>query len=172
MVLNTQAVDYTKDWAIHEQESCSYHKIIKYEIGKGTNLRQQTGLNKVGKRYRVTQKGTETFQKTFVQIMEQLTYGRYKVKPGIYELDEDLRQRVGTAQNTEEIIEEFQEVLDKACKTSYRLIRTIEKEPHHKTVPWWTQRLTIFNKKVNVQRRRYQRRKGTMGYENIGKNNT
>ena len=63
-VLNTQAVDYLKDWAIHEQESCSDHKIIKYEIGKGMNLHQQTGLNKVGKKYRVTQKGTEKFQKT------------------------------------------------------------------------------------------------------------
>jgi alkylated DNA nucleotide flippase Atl1 len=42
-VLNTQAVDYIKDWAMHEQESCSDHKIIKYEIGNGINLRQQAG---------------------------------------------------------------------------------------------------------------------------------
>ena len=42
-VLNTQAVDNIKDWAIHEQESCSDHKIIIHEIGKGINLRQQTG---------------------------------------------------------------------------------------------------------------------------------
>ena len=42
-VLNTQAVDYIKDWAMHEQESCSDHKIIKYEIGNGINLREQAG---------------------------------------------------------------------------------------------------------------------------------
>ena len=95
--------------------------------------------------------------------MEQLIYGTYTVKAGIEELDKDLSQRVRTAQNTEEIIEEFQEVLDKACKSSYRLIRTIEKEPHHKTVPWWTQRLTILRKKINTQTRRYQRRKGYNG---------
>ena len=61
----------------------------------------------------MTLKGTETFQKTFVQIMEQLICGPCTVKAGIEELDEDLSQRVRTAQNTEETIEEFQEALDK-----------------------------------------------------------
>ena len=98
-VLNTQAVYYIKDWAIHEQESYSDHIIIKYEMGKGINLSQQTGLNKVGERYRVTQKGTEAFRKTFVQIMEQLIHGKYKMKAGIEELDEDLSHRLRTAQN-------------------------------------------------------------------------
>jgi IS1 family transposase len=82
-------------------------------MGKGINLSQQTGLNKVGERYRVTQKGTEAFRKTFVQIMEQLIHGKYKMKAGIEELDEDLSHRLRTAQNTEETIEEFQEALDK-----------------------------------------------------------
>jgi len=36
---------------------------------------------------------------------------------------------------------------------------TIKKEAHHKSVPWWTQRLTILRIKVNAQRRRYQRMK-------------
>ena len=68
-----------------------------------------------------------------------------------------------TAENTEEITEDFQDVLDKACKSSDRLIRTIEKEPHHKIVPWWRQRLTILRKKVNAQRRMYQLTKGDNG---------
>ena len=79
------------------------------------------------------------------------------MKAEIEELDEDLSQSVRTAQNTEEIIEEFQEALDIAFKSSYRPIRTIEKEPHHKTLPWWAQRLTILRKKVNAKRRSYQR---------------
>jgi hypothetical protein len=35
-----------------------------------------------------------------------------------------------------------------------------KKGAQHKSVPWWTQRLTILRKKVNAQRRRYQRTKG------------
>ena len=37
---------------------------------------------------------------------------------------------------------------------------TTKKEPHLKSVPWCTQRLTVLRKKVNAQRRRYQRTKG------------
>jgi len=37
---------------------------------------------------------------------------------------------------------------------------TTKKGTQHKSVPWWTQRLAILRKKVNAQRRRYQRTKG------------
>jgi len=119
--------------------------------------------NKAGTRYRVTQRGTENFQMIFIQIMEQLLHGPNTVDAGIEEIDEALCQRVRTAPNTEEIVEEFQEALDKAYKALFRLTRsttTIKKEAQHKSVPWWTQRLTILRKKVNAQRRRYQRMKG------------
>jgi len=39
---------------------------------------------------------------------------------------------------------------------------TTKKVVQHKSVPWWTQRLTILRKKVNAQRRRYQRTKGNI----------
>jgi len=81
----------------------------------------------------------------------------------IVEIDEDLCQRVRTASNTEERVEEFQEAVNKACKSSYRITTTTmttKKEPRHKSFPWWTQRLIILRKKVNAQRRMYQRMKG------------
>ena len=161
--MNNQVVDYVTDWAIHEEESCSDHKIIKYGIGKGRDLGQTTRLNKAGTRYRATHRGTENFQRTFVQIMGQPIHGSNTVDTGIEEIDEDLCQGVRTVPNTEEIVEEFQEALDKACKSSHRLNRTTmttKKEPHHKSVPWWTQRLTILRKKVNAQSVKYQRTKG------------
>jgi len=162
-VTNNQAIDYVTDWTIHEQESCSDHRIIKYGIGNGKDLCQQTGSNKAGTRYRVTQRGTVNFQRTFIQIMGQLLHGPNTVDAGIEEIDEALSQRVRTAPNSEDIVEEFHEALDKACKSSFRLTRSMmtnRKEAQHKSVPWWTQRLTILRKKVNAQRRRYQHIKG------------
>ena len=41
-VMNNQAIDCVTKWKVHEQESCSDHKIIKYGIGKGKDLCQQT----------------------------------------------------------------------------------------------------------------------------------
>jgi hypothetical protein len=34
-LMNNWAIDYVIDWKIHDQESCSDHKIIKYGICKG-----------------------------------------------------------------------------------------------------------------------------------------
>jgi len=111
----------------------------------------------------VAQRGTEKFQRIFIQIMKQLLHGPNTVEAGVEELDKALCQRVRSAPNTEEIVEELPEALDKACKSSFRPTRTTmttKKGTQHKSVPWWTQRLTILRKKVNDQRWRYQRTKG------------
>jgi len=83
--MNNQAIDYVTDWKIHDQESCSDHKIIKYGIGKGNDLFQKTGSNKAGTRYRVTQRGTEKFQRIFIQIIEQVLQGPNTVEAGVEE---------------------------------------------------------------------------------------
>jgi len=85
------------------------------------------------------------------------------VEEGVEELDKALYQRARSAPNTEEIVEKLQEALNKPCKSSFRQTRTTittKKGAQHKSVPWWTQRLTILRKKVNAQRWRYQRTKG------------
>ena len=90
----------------------------------------------------MTQRGTEKFQRIFVQIMEQLLHGPNTVEAGVEEQDEPLCQRVRLAPNIEEIVEELQEALDKACKSSFRPTRTTmttKKGTQHKSVPWWTQ---------------------------------
>jgi len=47
-IMNNQAIDYVIGWNIHDQESCSDHKITKYGIGKWNDLFQTTGSNKTG----------------------------------------------------------------------------------------------------------------------------
>jgi hypothetical protein len=57
-------------------------------------------------------------------------------------------------------VEELHEALYSACRSSFRPIRSTKKALQHKPVSWWTQRLTILRKKVNAQRRSYQRTTG------------
>jgi hypothetical protein len=52
-ILNNQAIGLIIEWAIHNQESCSDHNIIKYGIGNANAIIQPTG-NKGGVRYRGT----------------------------------------------------------------------------------------------------------------------
>ena len=78
--------------------------------------------------------------------MGHIIHGPNTEDAGIDEIDEELCHRVITASNTEDIVEEFQQPLDKAYRIT-RTIMTTKKEPHHKSVPWWTQRLTILRKR-------------------------
>jgi cell division septum initiation protein DivIVA len=104
------------------------------------------------------------FRERVIQILEQLKTGINTAEVGVEKLDEALCQRVQSALNLEEIVEEFHEVLDKASKSSFRITRptsNTKKAVEHKSDPWWTQNLTILREKLNARRRRYQRMKGS-----------
>jgi hypothetical protein len=79
--------------------------------------------------------------------MEPLLSGSNKERGGIEELDEHLSQRVAEATCMETEIEELQEALETACRNSLRIRNISQKAISHKSVPWWTQNLTILRKK-------------------------
>jgi hypothetical protein len=57
----------------------------------------------------------------------------------------------------EQLIEEFHKVLKLACSKSFRTQRATRKAMSNKSVPWWTEELTIMRKRLNALRLRYQR---------------
>ena len=88
--------------------------------------------------------------------MEQHLCGTSNMVGGAEELGRTPSLRVATAPNME-VVAELHDVLESACRSSFRLLRTTKKVLPHNSVPWWTERLTILRKKVNAHRRRYQR---------------
>ena len=114
-------------------------------------------------RYRVTQRDTNKSLERFLHIMEQQLTGINTEEAGVEKLDDALSHRIQSASNIEEIVEEFHEALDIACKSSFQQTRptyTNKKSEQHKSVPWWTQNPTILRKKVNAHRRKHQRTTG------------
>jgi hypothetical protein len=148
-VLNYQAHDVISDCVIYDRESCSDHSVLKYGLGNGTF--RTTGINSGGVRYKVTQRDIEKFQGNLIQIMERHLCGTSNVVGEAEELDGTLCLRVATAPNMEVVVEEIRDVLESACRSSLRLLRTTKKALPHKSVPWWTERLTILRKKLNAQ---------------------
>jgi hypothetical protein len=57
----------------------------------------------------------------------------------------------------EKRIVKFTEAIRLVCDKSFPKQRTTKKAKAHKTVPWWTQKLTVIRKKTNAQCRLYQR---------------
>ena len=94
----------------------------------------------------MTKRDTGKFQERLIHIMEKLLTGINTAEVGVDKLDEALCQRIVSAPNIEETVEEFQVAPDEACKASFRLTRptsTSKKATQHKSVPWWAQNLTI-----------------------------
>jgi len=163
-IVNNQAIEIINDWTIHDHESCSDHNILKFELGKREDFNCDTGTSMARTRYIVTQRDTGKFLERCIHIMEQQVKGIITEEAGVEKLDDALSQKIQSSPNIEEIVEEFHDALDKACKSSFRQTRPTnmnKKSEQHKTVPWWTQNLTILRKKVNAHRRRYQRTTGS-----------
>jgi len=59
----------------------------------------------------------------------------------------------------EDIVNRFSDALTTACNKSFKIGKAFMKTNKHKTVPWWTEDLTIARKRVNAFRRKYQRTK-------------
>ena len=68
--------------------------------------------------------------------------------------------RVTNEPDVERLVEKFYEVLEAACRRSFRSSRDTKEKSTHKTVPWWSGELTIVMKRLNALRRRHQRTKG------------
>jgi hypothetical protein len=93
--------------------------------------------------------------------MEQRFCGSNSEVGETEELDETLRLKVAKAPNMETIVE-LHDVMASACSSSFKILRTTKKASTNKSVPWWTEGLTIFRKKANAQRRQYQRTRGNI----------
>jgi hypothetical protein len=99
------------------------------------------------------------FQKRVIQTMEQIARETGTVVKVEDTLDETLCQRVTRTLNIEVAVDELQDVLDQACRSSFMQTGPTGKVLRHKWIPWWTSRLTTHRKEVNAKRRRYQRTK-------------
>jgi hypothetical protein len=66
--------------------------------------------------------------------------------------------RIAEEADIEKSTEEFHIILKTVCNKTYRKHRTSKKTTTtHKSVPWWTDELTILRKRTNTLRRRHQR---------------
>jgi hypothetical protein len=72
-------------------------------------------------------------------------------------LDDTLTSLLTEETDIKKRIDKFSEALKLACNKSFQTYRAIKKVTAHKTVPWWTEELTVLRKRTNTQHRLYQR---------------
>jgi hypothetical protein len=153
-VISNQLLRTVVEWEISEQESCPNHSIIRYTIGQGTCHRTEFAYQDM--RYIVKKDNKEKFQGNLLRLAEKKLCKLHNER-GTEDLDKTLCTRMSDEIDTEELIEEFHEVMELACSKSFRTQQASKKAMPNKSVPWWTEELTIMHKRLNALRWRYQR---------------
>jgi hypothetical protein len=74
-------------------------------------------------------------------------------------MDKILGTRATQEPDVEKLVDEFQYVLEEACRSSFQTSRAMKTKSARRTVPWWSEELTITWKRLNALRRRFQRTK-------------
>jgi len=96
------------------------------------------------------------FQRNLLLLAEQKLC-ETNVVGGTEMLDKTLYTIVAKEPDMNKIVEEFHEVLDLACRSSFKISRATKTASTQKSVPWWSEELTVLRKRVNALRHRYQR---------------
>jgi len=160
-IVNIQLLRTVNEWEIWDQDICSDHNIIRYTIG------QVRGDNSAPRpqepTYIVQRRNINKFQSKLVRLAKARICTTHK-QEDTGDLDSTLAKLVTPQSDIEKTIDEFYENLSTACNKSFRIQLAPEKAKMNRSVPWWTDELTIMRKGFNALRRRYQR---TTNNENL-----
>ena len=154
-ISNHRLLKEVKEWKISEEESCSDHKIIQFCIGQ-YNV-QQTGNILQCTKYIVRGENHKRFEAFLTQEIAKEMCGT--CWEDIKYLDKYISSQIANTEDMEDIVNKFSEALTTACNKSFKRGRALMKTNKYKTVPWWTEDITIARKRVNAFRRKYQRTK-------------
>jgi hypothetical protein len=127
---------------------------MKYVIGQGDSYPESIDFH--AERYLVKKENNAKFQENLTQLAKTKLCGLHNAET-TEDLDTMLCARISEEADIEKSIEEFHFILKTACNKTYRKHRTSKKTTTHKSVPWWTEELTILRKRTNALRRRHQR---------------
>ena len=86
------------------------------------------------------------------KILKNIIY-----KGGVEEMDMNLSTTVAKENDLETLVDSFTEAIQTACRAAFKIINTQSKTKQKKSVPWWTDSLTIMRKRINTLRRLHQR---------------
>lgn len=144
------------EWKCRSEESCSDHKFITFNIKFQETYKAEYNFH--GVKYLIREEKLQEFREFLTSEFSQVL-GNITTIDNTQELDNELSRMVNTESDTDKSVQQFEQALFTACKKCFRRLQPTQKMIGRKSVPWWTDELTILRKKTNALRRRYQKTK-------------
>jgi hypothetical protein len=141
------------DWEISTEESCSDHNFLTYKIGTAKSYTNTYNYQSV--RYIVKEdKYHEHDRKLAQEILKIFKNLNHKGSAG--DMDKNLATTAAKEMDLERLIHLFTESIQSASREAFKIINT-QNKTKKKSVPWWSDSLTIMRKRINALRRLYKR---------------
>ena len=151
-IVSNRLLQNFSDWEISENESCSKHNIIKFEIGHEKNYAPQHNHNET--RYIVKEQNYDKFDKNLIELVAK----KFQVENS-EDVDTNLGTHIKENCDIQSAVETFHETITLSCNKSFKTRGITTKTTMQKLVPSWTEDLAIKRKTLNALRRWYQRTK-------------
>ena len=105
-----------------------------------------------GTRYVVKEDKYPEFDRNLVQKALKI-FNNTNFKGVVEELNMNLSKIVSKENALDMFVDTFTEALQSTCRKTFKTISTENKIKKKKSVPWWTDNLTMMRKRINVLRR-------------------
>ncbi len=139
-----------------DEENCSEHKLISFEIENRNGGGNETQL--LGKRYKIKADNWGTFDnKLGEQLIEKFDCQAQGNNLTI--MDNAISHKVKQCEDIGIVVQKFTEAITAACEAAFRVSKPGKRANKQRSVPWWTPELMILRKKALALRWRYQKTK-------------
>jgi len=131
-ITNNNLIADLQEWEISEEESCSDHNFLKYNIGKANSYKNKYNYTcirhivKEDKFYEYDRKLEQEIPKIFKHII-------YKGR--VEEMDMNLSTTAAKENDLERIVDLFTEAIQKACRETFKVINTQNKKKAEEISP-------------------------------------
>jgi len=165
-VINNRLLKNFHGWEISENQSCSDHNIIKFKLGDETKHVVQH--NHYGLRCMLQEKIYNRFDQNLIELVSM----KFQMEntEDVASPDSNLATHTKETGDIESVVEKLQEAITFSCNKSFKIRENAKKTILQKSVPWWTEELTIKRKNMNALARRYQRTKNNEEFREHRKN--
>ena len=130
-VTNRRMLSTVTDWEISDQESCSDHSITRHNTGHRLVASMYKNDDEV--KYKVNKAGLTKLKNNLMALAKQKAQEK-QTNIGPATLDKILSERVAKGTDPETMIDEFYDVLEEACRSSFQTTSVNKTKSTRRTV--------------------------------------
>jgi hypothetical protein len=152
-ICNNILAQNIRRWTCGEEESCSDHKIILFDIEGG--ISSANTFNHTQKQYLTKAADWGKFANLVSNM--QSGFNCLSDTSDLTQCDQELGEIVKQHTNIDWLVEKYTSIVTETCSAVFKVSRAGNRVTKGTSVPWWTSELTVLRKRTLALRRRYQR---------------